>query len=92
MAKKKKSYFPSKKFTTVVKLEIVHTNLSGPTKIRWFYGERYFMIIVHDFTRMMWIAFLKEKSEAFEKFKLFKNRVKNESGLRMKCLRSDSGR
>ena len=68
MAKQKKSSFPSKKFTTIVKLEIVHTDLSGPTKTRGFYGERYLMIIVDDFTRMMWPAFLQEKSEAFEKF------------------------
>ena len=30
------------------------------------------MIFVDDFTRMMWIAFLKEKLEALEKFKIFK--------------------
>ena len=54
-------------------------------------GERYFMIIVDGFTRMMWIVFLKERSEAFEKFKLFKNRVENESGLKIKCLRSNRG-
>ena len=46
-----------------------------------FYGERYFMILVDDFTRIMWVAFLKEKFEAFEKFKIFKNRVENESSV-----------
>ena len=40
---------------------------------------------------MMREEFLKEKSEAFEKFKIFKNRVENESGVEMKCLRSDRG-
>ena len=68
-----------------------HTYLSGPSTTRGFYGERYFMILVDDFTRMMWVAFLKEKSEAFEKFKVFKNRVKNESGMKIKCLRFDRG-
>ena len=72
-------------------MEIVHTNLSGPTRTRGFYGERYFMIFVDDFTRMIWVAFLKEKSEAFEKFKLFKNRIENESAMKIKCLRSDRG-
>ena len=37
---------------------------------------------------MMWVSFLKEKS-AFEKFKIFKNKVENESGVRIKSLRSD---
>ena len=80
MAKQKKVSFPSKKFTTTEKLEIVHTNLSDPTKTRGFYGERCFMIFVDDFTRMMWVAFLKEKSKVFDKFK---NRVENESGVKI---------
>ena len=79
--------FPSKKFTTIVKLEIVHIDLSGPTRTRGFYGERYFMIFVDDFTRMVWVAFLKENSDAFEKFKLFKNRVENESRVKIKMIK-----
>lgn len=83
--------FPSKKFSTIAKLEIVHTDLSGPTRTRGFFGERYFIIFVDDLTRMMWVEFLKEKPEAFEKFKIFKNRVENESGVKIKCLRSKRG-
>ena len=59
-------------------MEFIHTDLSGPARTRGFYGERYFMIFIDDFTRMMWVAFLKEKLEAFERFKIFKNRVENE--------------
>ena len=88
MDKKEKVYFPSKKFTTTTKLEIVHTYLSGPTRTRGFYGERYFMIFVDDLTRMMWVAFHKEKFEEFEIFKLFKNIFENEFGVKIKCLRS----
>ena len=79
------------KFTTIEKLEIVHIDLSSPTRIRVLYGERYFMIFVDDLTKMMWVAFLKENFEAFEKFKLFKNRVENESRVNIKCLTSYRG-
>ena len=65
-------------------MELVHIDLSGPTRTRGFYGENYFMIFVDDFTRMTWVAFFKEKSEAFEKFKIFKNKVENESGLKIR--------
>ena len=68
LAKQKRVSFPSKQFCTTKKLELVHTDLSGPARTTGFYGERYFMIFVDDFTRMMWVAFLKEKSEAFEKY------------------------
>ena len=91
LAKHNKTSFPSKKFTTIAKLEIVHTNLSSSTKTKGFYGERYFMILVDDFSRMMWVAFLKEKSEAFDKFKIFKNRIENESSMKIKCLGLDRG-
>ena len=83
LVKHKRTYFPSKKFTIIAKLEIIHTNLRGPTKTKGFYIEIYFMILVDDFSRMMWVVFLKEKCEAFDKFKIFKNRVKNELGIRL---------
>ena len=49
------------------------------------------MIFVDDFNRMMWVEFLKEKFEAFEKFKVFKNRVENEPNFKIKCLRCNRG-
>ena len=91
LEKHNKNSFPSNQFTYIGKLEIIHTYISGPTNTKGFYGERYFMIIVDDFSRMMWVAFLIEKYKEFDKFKIFKNRVKNESGMKIKCLRSDRG-
>ena len=41
------------------------------------------MILVDDFYRMMWVAFIKERYEAFDKFKIFNN----ESSMKIKCLR-----
>ena len=43
------------------------------------------MIFVDDFSRMMWVAFLKEKSKAFEKFKIFKNKFENEYRIKIKA-------
>ena len=40
---------------------------------------------------MMWVTFLKDKYEVLDKFKIFKNRVENESGIKIKHLRSDRG-
>ena len=49
------------------------------------------MFLVDDYTRTTWVTFLKEKSKYFEKFKIFKEKVKNETNLKIKCLRSDNG-
>ena len=49
------------------------------------------MILVDDFYGMMCLGFLKEKSKAFEKFKIFKNKVENESRFKIESLRSNRG-
>lgn len=49
------------------------------------------MLLIDDFSCMTWVTFLKEKSKALEKFKVFKALVENEIGLKIKCLRSDNG-
>lgn len=40
---------------------------------------------------MMWVAMSKEKSDAFEAFKKFKNLVKKEKDGKICCLRIDQG-
>ena len=50
------------------------------------------MLLVDDYTRMTTVCFLKNKSEAFENFNIYKEMVENEMDSRIKCLRSDNGR
>ena len=49
------------------------------------------MFLINDYKRMTWVTFLKEKYEAFEKFKHFQSLVENEYDLKIKCLRSKRG-
>ena len=39
----------------------------------------------------MWVAFLKEKSDAFQHFKSFKNLAESKSEEKVKCFRTDRG-
>ena len=48
------------------------------------------MLLIDNYTRMYWLKFLKEISESFEKFKIFKAMVENETHVKIKCLRSDN--
>jgi transposase InsO family protein len=89
--KQTKTKFKSKEYSTTRPLKIVHTNLVGPTTTKGLKGERYFMLLVDDYTRMNAVCFLKNKSEAFENFKIYKEMVENEMDSRIKCLRSDNG-
>jgi len=49
------------------------------------------MLIIDDYSIITWVAFLKEKAEAFEKFKIFKALTKNQTGKRLKVVRSYRG-
>jgi transposase InsO family protein len=49
------------------------------------------MLIMDDYSRLTWVAFLKEKAEAFEKFKIFKALTETQTGKRLKAVRSDRG-
>jgi transposase InsO family protein len=49
------------------------------------------MLVIDDYTRITWVYFLKDKSEAFEKFKVYKGFVENEIDIKIKCLRSYNG-
>ncbi|CAL8152332.1 unnamed protein product [Prunus armeniaca] len=54
-------------------------------------STKYFMLIIDDFTRMIWLYFLRNKYEAFNCFKKFKSMTELQSGHKVKCLRSDRG-
>jgi hypothetical protein len=69
-----------------IQLEIVHTDLVGPTTTKGLKGKRYFMLLVDDYTRMTATCFLKNKSKDFENFKVYKEMVENEMDSRIKCL------
>ena len=49
------------------------------------------MLIIDEFSILTWVAFIKYKSEALEKFKIFKALEKNQTGCKLKCIRSDRG-
>jgi hypothetical protein len=89
--KKTKTRFKSKEYSTTRPLEIVHTDLIGPTTTKGLKSERYFILLVDYYTRMTAVFFLKNKLEAFENFKIYKEMVENEMDSRIKCLRYDNG-
>ena len=83
--------FKTKEHSTTSFLELVHTDLCGPTRSKGFQGEQYFMLFTDDYTKMIWMCLLNKKSEAFNHFNRFKEQIENEPDMKIKCLRSDNG-
>ena len=61
-------------------LEVVHTDVWGPTKTASIHGCRYYVSFIDDHTRKVWVYFMKQKSEVFGHFKRFKAAVEKETG------------
>lgn len=54
-------------------------------------GNMYIFVLVDDHSRYMWSILLKEKSEAFVKFKKFKEIVERDSRAKTQTFRTDRG-
>jgi transposase InsO family protein len=49
------------------------------------------MLLVDDYTRMIVVCFPRNKSKAYENFKVYKEMVENEMDSKIRCLISDNG-
>ena len=56
-------------------LEIIHSDLWGPSPVISHAGNRYYVMFIDDFTRYTWLYPLKLKSDVFQGFIDFQHRV-----------------
>lgn len=72
-------------------LELVHTDICGPLKVKTKGGASYFVTFIDDHSRKLWVYALKNKDQVLDVFKEFQAAVKRQSGKKIKCVRSDNG-
>src|SRR3954471_23054695 len=72
-------------------LDYIHADLWGPARCASHSGARYFLSIVDDYSRKLWVFIQKTKDETFENFKSWKTLVENQTGRKVKRLRTDNG-
>jgi len=71
-------------------LNYIHSDVWGPVLTRSHGGARNFVTFMDDYSRKIWVYFMWEKSEVFAKFKEWKAEVENQTGRKIKYLRSDN--
>ncbi len=54
-------------------------------------GCQYFVTFIDDFTRCTMVCLMKNKSEVFDKFKVYEASATNETGQKIGTLRTDNG-
>jgi hypothetical protein len=72
-------------------LQLVHSDLCVPLSSPYFFGCKYFLTFIDDFSRRTWVYFLKLKSEFFDKFLAYKALVEKKYGHQIQRLRTDNG-
>ncbi|GJU36092.1 retrovirus-related pol polyprotein from transposon TNT 1-94 [Tanacetum coccineum] len=73
-------------------LELLHMDLFYSSAVRSYGGNRYTLVIVDDYSRYTWTRFLKDKTEAFDQFKIFSKKIQNQLGCTIVSIRTDHGR
>ena len=66
---KKVSFLKTGRTPKAKKLELVHTDLWGPSPVASLGGSRYYITFIDDLSRKVSVYFLKNKSDVFETFK-----------------------
>jgi transposase InsO family protein len=72
-------------------LELVHGDLCGPISPTTPSGNSYFLLLVDDHSRYMWISILVSKNQAATVIMEFQARAEGESGHKLSMLRTDRG-
>jgi transposase InsO family protein len=84
------AHHPSKNILSSSRpLKLLHMDLFGPIAYISISGNKYGLVIIDDFSRLTWVFFLQDKSEAKGVVKKFIRRLQNEFELKVK--RSDNG-
>ena len=92
MGKSKKLSFNLGRHDTKDILGYLHADLWGsPNTTPSLSGKQYFLSIIDDKTRKVWLMFLKTKDETFDKFCEWKSLVENQMNKKVKVLRTDNG-
>ncbi|KAE8684131.1 PLAC8 family protein [Hibiscus syriacus] len=83
--------YDESKFKAKEPLELVHSDVFGPVKQQSISDMRYMVTFIDDFSRYVWVFFMKENFDTFSKFKEFRDSAEGEVGKKICCLRTDNG-
>ncbi|GJT20107.1 ribonuclease H-like domain-containing protein [Tanacetum coccineum] len=71
--------------------DLVHLDLWGPYKVTSSEGFRFFLTVVDDYTRAVWVYLIKSKDEVSHFITIFYNLIENQFKRKIKVFRSDNG-
>lgn len=91
MARQKRLPFSDSRTNAVEPFDLVHFDIWGPFSTTSVHGFRYFLTVLDDHTRFLWVVMLKTKGEVQGYVKSFITMVETQFNKRIKMIRSDNG-
>ena len=79
------------KYRAAAPLDLVHADLCGAITPATLGGRRYFLLLVDDHSRYMWLTLLSNKDEAAAAIKNFQAHAEVEARRKLGTLRMDRG-
>ena len=70
--------------------DYIHSDVWGPVSVSSYSDAQYFVSFIDDYSRKVWIYFMKHKSDVFDIFKKWKAQVENQTSRKIKYLRTDN--
>lgn len=71
--------------------DLIHCDLWGPYRTTALCGTRYFLTIIDDHSRAVWVYLLKDKTSVSRHIKDFLALVNKQFSKKVKTIRSDNG-
>jgi transposase InsO family protein len=92
LMKQRRLPFPQQSsFRAKERLELVYGDLCGPVTPATPGGRRYFLLLVDDLSRYMWVVILGSKGEAADAIRRAQAAAEAECGRKLRVLRTDNG-
>lgn len=91
LGKQQRKHFPKSSFKSSKIGELIHADLCGPMEVQSIGGAKYFLLLKDDYSHYRFVYFIHNKSEVFEKLRICLNLIKNQTGSKIKVLRTDGG-
>jgi hypothetical protein len=91
LGKYTKTYFSSSDSREAGIIDLIHSDVCGPMSSASLTGSLYYVVFIDDFSRKSWIFFMKTKGQVFSRFQEFKSLVENQTGKKIRVMRSDNG-
>lgn len=70
-------------------LGLIHSDLCRPMEEKSFSGAKYFLTIIDDFSRKVFVYFRTSKAEVIDVFDDFRTMVENQTGKKIKAIRTE---